>query len=101
MVDRVTESTDLDPWRLWATRINSFRLIPRLLLIAYYSFFVKAWFYIVDWFTGYDWESVTDQAVALALAGFPAAILGILTGVLSGLTNNYFRTGNSAGGNGE
>ena len=96
----MTESTDLDPWQLWATRINSFRLIPRLLLITYYSFFVKAWFYVVDWFTGYDWESVTNEAVALALAGFPAAILAVLTGVLSGLTNNYFRSG-SVNGNSE
>ncbi len=95
------ESPDLDPWQLWARRLNSFRVIPRLLLITYYSFFVKAWFYVVEWFTAYDWESVTNEAVALALAGFPAAVLGILTGVLAGLTNNYFRTGNSAGGNGE
>jgi hypothetical protein len=97
----MSETDASDPWEVWARRINTFRVVPRLLLITYYLFFVKAWFYVVDWFTAYDWESVTDQSVALALAGFPAAILGILTGVLSGLTNNYFRTGNSAGGNGE
>ena len=82
-------------WLVWAARLDAFRVIPRLLLIAYYLFFAKAWFYVVDWFQAYNWAGVTNEAVALALAGFPAAILGVLTGVLAGLTNNYFRTGRS------
>lgn len=89
-----------DPWITWADRADAFRLIPRLLLLIYYAFFVQAWFYVVDWFAAYDWTAVTNQAVALALAGFPAAILGVITVVLSRLTDNYFRTGRSKDGNG-
>ncbi len=87
-----------DGLELFARRLNSLRVIPRTLLITYYLFFVWAWLYVVDWFMAYDWESVTNQAVALALAGFPAAILTVLTGVLGKLTDNYFRTGGSPGG---
>lgn len=87
--------SDPDRWELWAARLNSFRVVPRILIMVYYLFFIKAWFYVVDWFTGYDWGSVENQAVALALAGFPATILGIISAILASLTNNYFRTGGS------
>ncbi len=90
----MTEPSD-DRWILWAERVDAIRLVPRLLIIGYYSFFVKAWFYVVDWFAAYDWTVIDNQAVALALAGFPAAILGVITAVLSTLTKNYFTTGRS------
>lgn len=86
-----------DRWILVAERANALRVIPRILVVAYYGFFVKAWFYVVDWFMSYDWTQVDNEAVALALAGFPAAILAVITGVLGTLTNNYFRTGNPDG----
>lgn len=84
-----------DPWIRFATRLNRLRIIPRVLVLAYYGFFAHAWFYVVDWFMAYDWTAVDNEAVALALAGFPAAILAVITGVLATLTNNYFRTGSS------
>ena len=85
--------TNPDPWIQFAKRANALRIIPRILVVAYYAFFVHAWFYVVDWFIAYDWTQVDNEAVALALAGFPAAILAVITGVLGTLTNNYFRTG--------
>lgn len=89
----MSENGTTDRWLLIAKRANALRVIPRILVVAYYVFFIDAWFYVVDWFMAYDWTKVENQAVALALAGFPAAILAVITGVLGTLTNNYFRTG--------
>lgn len=85
-----------DKWLRWAHRADALRIIPRILITTYYTFFMYAWFYVVDWFTQYDWSQVENEAVALALAGFPTAILGVITLVLGQLTNNYFRTGTGA-----
>jgi hypothetical protein len=86
-----------DPWLRFAERADALRVIPRILVIFYYTFF--AWFawYLSTWFMSYDFNSLENEAVALAIAGFPAAVLGVMTTVLGSLTNNYFRTGKSAG----
>ena len=70
-----------------AARIDAYRIIPRLVLLFYCTFFAKAWFYIVDWFIVYDWSGLPDDtivgaAAVASVAGFPALILGILTKVL-------------------
>ena len=88
----MTDPAD-DKALLWAERIDAFRLIPRLILLVYYWFFIEAWYFVVAWFMAYDWTAVTNQAVALAIAGFPAVILGVLTQVLSTLTKNYWSGG--------
>ena len=82
----------------YAVLLNEFRIIPRALIISYYILFANAFWWVTEWFMNFDWATVTNQAVALAIAGFPVGILGVMTGVLAHLTNNYFRTGN---GNGE
>lgn len=87
-----------DRWIQVAVRVDAFRIIPRFLIIAYYLFFFQFTYYLTDWFMAYDFAKVENQAVALAVAGFPVGILGVMTGVLSSLTNNYFRTGRSWGG---
>lgn len=87
-----------DRWIRIAEVMDALRIIPRVLILSYYAFFIKAWFYVVDWFTTYNWAAVTNEAVALALAGFPAAILGVISLVLGALTNNYFRTGSGTKG---
>lgn len=79
-------------------QFNQWRIIPRVLIIAYYILFAQAFFWVTGWFMAYDFATINNQAVALAIAGFPVGILGVMTGVLAHLTNNYFRTGN---GNGE
>lgn len=88
-----------DAWIRFADRLDALRIIPRSLVIFYYLFFAKFSFYLTDWFMNYDFTTIENQAVALAVAGFPVGILGVMTGVLGTLTNNYFRTGRS-GGNG-
>ncbi len=93
----MTEISD-DAWIRFANRLDALRIIPRLLVIAYYLFFAKFSFYLTDWFMAYDFASLENQAVALAVAGFPVGILGVMTGVLGTLTNIYFRTGRSNGG---
>ena len=82
----------------FAARLDALRIIPRALVIVYYAFFMNFSFYLADWFMAFDWATVENQAVALAVAGFPVGILGVMTGVLGTLTNNYFRTGRSNGG---
>ncbi len=81
-----------------AAQFNQWRVIPRLLIISYYILFANSFVWVTQWFMDFDWSTVDNQAVALAIAGFPVGILGVMTGVLAHLTNNYFRTGN---GNGE
>lgn len=83
---------------LFAQRMNALRLIPRTLVVAYYVFFAKFSYYLADWFMAYDFNAITDGTVALAIAGFPATILGVMSGVLASLTNNYFRTGGNGAG---
>ncbi len=87
-----------DAWIRFADRLDALRIIPRSLVIFYYLFFAKFSFYLATWFMTYDFTTIENQAVALAIAGFPVGILGVMTGVLGTLTNNYFRTGRSNGG---
>ena len=86
---------EADPWRVWAGRADAWRLIPRLLILTYYVFSIWAWWFVVTWFMAYDFASLESEVVALAVVGFPAVILGVITTVLGSLTNNYFRTGSS------
>lgn len=80
---------------LLAKRLDALRIVPRLLVISYYAFFAHFSYYLADWFMAYPFNTITNDAVALAIAGFPATILGVMSGVLAALTNNYFRTGPS------
>jgi hypothetical protein len=89
--------TESDPCIRLADRVDALRIIPRFLVIFYYAFFARFSFYLADWFMAYDFATIQNQAVALAIAGFPVGILGVMTGVLATLSNNYFRTGRSAG----
>ena len=82
-----------DRWLVWADRINALRVFPRLLLISFYSFFCYSWLYVVKWFMSYDWNAIEDGAIALAIAGFPATVLGILNVVLATLTTTYIQGG--------
>ena len=82
-----------DTWLHVAERVDAFRVVPRLLMLAYYTFFIKAWFWVTEWFMVYDWSTVERPEMALAIAGFPAVILGILTQVLAGLTKSYWSGG--------
>ena len=75
------------------------RWMPKIIVGGYYLFFVKAWFYVVDWFMAFDWTQDMEPAVALALAGFPAAILGVITLVLNTLTATAFRAMNGRAAN--
>lgn len=86
---------ETDPWKVWASRADAWRLIPRLLILVYYVFSIKAWWFVVEWFMAYDFAALESEIVALAVVGFPAVILGVITTVLGSLTNNYFRTGGS------
>ncbi len=84
--------------------INKLRIIPRFLLIVYYAFFIYAWMFMVNWFIGFDWNSLPNDpivgaAAAAAVAGFPSVVLGILTKVLKDLTQSYWN-GSSSDGDG-
>ena len=84
-----------------AATVNDWRIIPRLLVVSGYIFYGYSFVWIVEWFMAFNWDGVTNEGVALALAALPAAILGVLGTVLGVVTNNYFRTGGNGGaGNG-
>lgn len=91
----------MDKWERGAMLLNAYRVIPRLILATYYTFFMYAWFFIVKWFIAYDWGQLPDDQIvgsvaAAAIAGFPAIILGILSKILKELTQSYWN-GSSSG----
>lgn len=82
-------------WERGARLINYYRVFPRIWLGSYYSFFMYAWYYVVDWFMKLDWNTLPNDPIvgsvaAAAIAGFPAIILGLLTKVLKDLTQSYW-----------
>jgi len=86
--------------RFFADMINCYRVVPRIILIVYYTFFIAAWYFVVEWFMAVNWDDLpTDPIVgsvaAAATAGFPAIILGILTKVLKELTQSYWNGSSS------
>ena len=62
------------------------RWMPKVLVAYYCVFFSKAWYYVVDWFMTFDWSTIDNPTVALAIAAFPTAILAVLTQILKTLT---------------
>lgn len=79
----------------FAKMINAYRVVPRIILVTYYTFFIYAWYFVVEWFMLVDWtelpsDPVVGSVAAAATAGFPAVILGILTKVLKELTESYW-----------
>ena len=74
-------------------KMNAWRIMPRILMTVFYTFFILTFVWVTQWFMDYDFAKIENQAVALAIAGFPTAILAVLSGVLGKLTDNYFRTG--------
>ena len=87
----------MDAWIQTAQRIDAWRVIPRLVLLFYCVFFAKTWFFIVEWFIHFDWNSLpSDQIIGaasvMAVAGFPALILGILTKVFFQVLALYQKT---------
>ena len=68
---------------------NAWRIWPRILTGLYSIFFVCAWFYVVTWFMDYPFEMLDNEIVALAVVGFPAAILTVISLVLRKMVDNY------------
>ena len=68
-----------------AERIDSLRIIPRLLLVAVYIF---AGWYIVDITQFYFLSSMSMEITAFITVTVPA-----ITGIVSLLTKHYFETG--------
>ena len=78
-----------------ARLLNYYRVFPRIWLGTYYYFFIKAWYFIVNWFIQFDWATLPEDQIigsvaAASIAGFPALILGILTKILKDLTQSYW-----------
>lgn len=60
-------------------------------MFVYYSFFIAAFVWIVGWYMEYPFNEVENQTIALAITGFPVAILTVLSGVLAVLTKSYWK----------
>lgn len=70
--------------------MDSLRIIPRILIGSAYLGYGILTYYAWDWFITFDWNSVENEAVALAIVLFPGAIISALAGVLGGITKAYF-----------
>jgi hypothetical protein len=70
------------------------RYMPKMVCFGYYIFFAFAFYYIVDWYMAYDWDTVREPTIALAITAFPTAILGLLIQLLKTLTEVAFRAMN-------
>ena len=84
-----------------ALLINAYRIVPRLILVVYFTFFIHAWYFIVEWFIAFDWavlpkDQIVGSVAAASIAGFPAIILGILTKVLKELIHSYWNGSSKA-----
>jgi len=95
----------MNRWDRGAELLNSYRVIPRIIIAVYYTFFMYAWYFVVGWFMKFDWTNLPDDqivgaAAAAAVAGFPAIILGILSKILKELTNSYWNGTSSSQGAG-
>lgn len=77
----------------WARRFDEWRVVPRVLVLSYYWIFAQTFQWVTQWFMDYPFNDIENQAVALAIVGFPVGVLTVMTGVLAVLSNNYFRTG--------
>jgi len=84
-----------DAWILFAKRVDALRIIPRFLVISYGLFVAWFAFYLADWLIGYDFASLENEAVALAVIAFPTGVLGVMAGVFGKMFDNYCRTGSS------
>lgn len=72
---------------------NKWRIIPRILLAAGYVFYPIIFWELSDWVMNYDFNSLQNEAVALAVIAYPASVLSALGAVLGSLTKSYFQTG--------
>lgn len=77
---------------------NKWRIMPRILMTSYYVFFAFAFWGLADWVMAYDFTKLDNEIIALAIVGFPTAVLGVLSAVLATLTKNYFNTPGVNGG---
>lgn len=74
----------------WASCLDSLRVIPRILVFSAYLGYGLLTYAAWEWFITFDWNSLENEAVALAIVLFPGAILSALAGVLGGITKAYF-----------
>lgn len=79
-------------------QFDKWRIMPRILMTVYYTFYIFAFWRMASWAMDYDYQSLSSDTMALAIVGFPTAILGVLGGVLASLTKNYFNTPGTNGG---
>jgi hypothetical protein len=77
------------------------RPVPRALMIGYGVFFAVMTWKMTAWVMAYDFNALDNETLALAVVGFPAAILTVLSGVLMALMKHFITPGYKAnGGNG-
>jgi hypothetical protein len=82
--------------------MNELRLMPRFLTLACYVGYGILCYAAWNWFVAYDFNALENEAVALAVIGFPSVILSALAGVVGGITKAYFNTPKTYGdGNGD
>ena len=70
--------------------MDKLRIIPRVLVFSAYAGYGLLTYAAWNWFITFDWNSLENEAVALAIVLFPGAILSALAGVLGGITKAYF-----------
>ena len=81
---------ELTRCRRWAECIDQLRIMPRCILVVCYVAYISLTYRAWEWFIAYDFGQLQNEAIALAVVGFPAAILSALGTVLGGITKAFF-----------
>lgn len=79
-------------WLDLAEVLDAHRLIPKVFVIAYASFYAVLLWDVWQWIKGMI-EMDLEPMDIVALAGIPGIVISALGGILGTITKKYFETG--------
>jgi len=82
-----------DKWLAAAERIDALRVIPRILCFGYGILYWVAFFWLVGWAMEYDYDSLKNPTIAMAIIALPASLLTILGAIVASMTKDYWSGG--------
>ena len=69
--------------------LNTYRVVPRIMMICLYVVWIVSAMWLLDWFTAHDWTQYESAANAAAVMAYPSAHLGIISAMINSLQKAY------------